>query len=128
MKIAHRRSAVVSAVTILALCLLQVHAGGATDTFADLYANHQWFELRDAVRSAADAPALYRAAVACESHTATCEQERRTPLAAASGDQEYELREHLSSFHFRAGRYRSALAEVERMATIRPDAADVRNA
>ena len=82
------------------------------------------------MRSAADAPALYRAAVACEFHTATCEQEMhaRRSRRRASGDQEYELREHLNSFHFRAGRYRSALAEVERMATIRPDAADVRNA
>ena len=71
---------------------------------------------------------FYRAAVACEFHTGTCEQEVRTALAAASGDQEYELREHLNSYYFRAGRYRLALAQVERMAMLRPDAADVRNA
>ena len=122
------RAGLISLVTILALFQLSVHGGRATDALADLYATHQWFELRDAVRGAADAPAIYRAAVACEFHTGTCEQEVRTALAAASGDQEYELREHLNSYYFRAGRYRSALAQVERMAMLRPDAADVRNA
>ena len=64
-----------AAVTILGLCLLPVHAAVSADALADLYANHQWFELRDAVPSAADAPARYRAAVACGFHTATCERE-----------------------------------------------------
>jgi hypothetical protein len=76
------RAGIISLVTILAVSQLPVHAGRASDALADLYANHQWFELRDAVRGAAYAPALYRVAVACEFHTTTCEQEARTALAA----------------------------------------------
>jgi predicted aspartyl protease len=97
--------------------------------FAAFYQNHQWFELRDAATQAT-IPPFYRAALACAFHDVSrCETAVRSALAdQPASAQAYELHEQLSQFYFRAGRYRLALAEVESMLAIRPEAADVGNA
>ena len=100
----------------------------ATDP-ADLYANHRWFELREVMANVSTVPSVYRAALACAFHDTTrCETDVRQALVGASADREYQLREFLNAFYFRAGRYQFASRELRRMAELRPGAADVANA
>ena len=106
--------------------VLDTRKGGVTrDESKDLeslYKSHEWFELRDAVRTG-KAPAFYRGAVACAfgNLQEAREQFKSVIKAAPKSEKAYQSCNMLVYVYFRTGQYRHALKEIDQMLTIRPD-------
>ncbi len=90
---------------------------------------HQWFQLRAAVRSTR-APAFYRGAVACVfNDLPDAEPELNNVITSAPQSEEaFESHALLTNAYIRAGRYRQALAQLEKMLAIKPEDAGTKNA
>lgn len=76
-------------VTSLACLCFCCAAADQTPTLKALYENHDWFRLREVLQSSADAPPLYRAAVAAAFHDdAAAERALKDILGSAKGSWE----------------------------------------
>jgi tetratricopeptide (TPR) repeat protein len=119
--------------TIIFGVLLTAFVCGTTDEqgtdFKALYEAHQWFQLRAAVKST-QAPAFYRGAVACVfNDLSDAEPELDNVIASAPQSEEaFESHALLANAYIRAGRYRQALAQIEKMLAIKSDDAGTKNA
>ena len=93
-----------------------------------LYDAHQWFKLREAV-SGVGAPPFFRGAVASAfNDTELAIKDLGHIVRSAPGsDQAYMARELLTYIHWRAGRYRHALAQLDALSKLKPDATDVKD-
>ncbi|MGC9973047.1 MAG: aspartyl protease family protein [Bryobacteraceae bacterium] len=91
------------------------------------YEAHRWFELRDAVVDA-KAPTFYRGIVASAFNQAREAEKRFRSVIriAPESEQAYAARAQLVYLHWRAGRNREALAELDEMLRAKPDAADAK--
>jgi predicted aspartyl protease len=110
---------------ILVLCAAA--SPRATD-LETLYKEHRWFELRDAINGTA--PAFYRGAVACVFNDSShCEKTLRSVIEDAPRSKEAaESRGLLLSVYQRAGRFRRAVAEIDRLLATDPDNTSLKNA
>ena len=92
-----------------------------------LYDAHQWFRLHDAVHTV-EAPVFFRGAVACAFNDTgrAIEDLSNAVRSAPSSEYAYMARELLAYLHWRAGRYRQALSQLDALARMKPDAADVK--
>lgn len=114
-------------------CLSVATLAGQTQTdrygsdLRALYDSHQWFKLRESVQTAG-APVFFRGAVACAFNDTrrAIEDLGHTVRSAPGSDQAYMARELLTYIHWRAGRYRQALSQLDGLSKMRPDAADVK--
>lgn len=111
---------------IAALTLTSLHAQSSP---AELFAQHDWFGLADRAAAGVALTTVQTTAMTCGFHRADCPAAVDRALQTTLGaDDEYELREALSSYYFRAGRYRATRSQMDRMRALRPEAADIRNA
>ena len=93
-----------------------------------LYDSRQWFELRNAVVKGG-ASEFYQGAVACVfNDLRLCEKKLRTVVKSAPrSDEAFRSHDLLANAYLRQGKYRKALAQVDAMLQLRPDAADAKN-
>lgn len=93
-----------------------------------LYDAHEWFRLREAV-SGVGAPPFFRGAVASAfNDTELAIKDLGHIVRSAPGsDQAYMARELLTYIYWRAGRYRHALAQLDALSKLKPDATDVKD-
>ena len=116
-------SAIASCWVLLAsLCL----GARKDDTYLkSLYDSHQWFELRDSVRTGG-ASAFYQGAVACAFNDVRgCERRFRDVFNTASrSDEAVEAHRILASAYFTHGEYKRALAQVDAILALRPTDGD----
>src|SRR6185503_8570922 len=101
----------------------------ATPDLKSLYDDHQWIELRDAVKSSAKAPAFYRGAVdASFNNFSAADKHLRAALESAPpaelADAAHEL---LIELYMRSGRYRDTLGMIETALRRNPGAEDLKN-
>ena len=101
----------------------------ATPDLKSLYDDHQWIELRDAVKSSAKAPAFYRGAVdASFNDFSAADKHLRAALESAPpaelADAAHEL---LIELYMRSGRYRDTLGMIETALRRNPGAEDLKN-
>lgn len=101
----------------------------ATDDFKTLYEARRWFELRDAVSAAADAPALYRGAVAYAFHEWSAAEKilRAVAVAQPESPDAIEARSLLINVAQMRTEYRDALAEIHLLQGIVADAKELEN-
>ena len=117
--------------TILAGSLVFLAIATAEDkpTQKELYDQHRWFELRDAIQDH-DAPPLYRGAVASAFHH-TKEAEKYFNVAIKldpKSDSASDARDMLSDLYGRTGRYQDALRVLDDSLKLHPGRADLVNA
>jgi len=119
--------------TIIISVLLTAFVCGAADEQGTdvkaLYDAHQWFLLRAAVEST-KATAFYRGAVACVfNDLSNAEPELNKVIASAPQSEEaFESHALLTNAYIRAGRYRQALAQLEKMLAIKSEDAGTKDA
>lgn len=114
-------------------CLWAAMLAGQTHTEypgSDLrvrYENHEWFKLREAVQNGG-APVFYRGAVACafNNRQRAMEELNQVIRSAPTSDEAYSAHQMLNSIYWRAGQFRRALAQLDAMAEMKPEAADVK--
>jgi predicted aspartyl protease len=94
-----------------------------------LYEAHQWFRLRDAVQ-ATPAPGFYVGAVACAFNDFRKAKKYLQEVieSAPQSEQAPEARGLLTYLYQRAGRYRLALSQIEKMLKAEPDNKGLKNA
>jgi hypothetical protein len=102
---------------------------GETATLKKLYEQHRWFELRDAVKSHKDAPALYLGAVASAFNDVKGAEKylNRAIELALNSDDAAEAHEMLGYIYARSGRYHEVVQQLDLMRKIRPGRTDVEN-
>jgi predicted aspartyl protease len=97
------------------------------DDLRGLYDAHQWFTLRQAVQ-VKGTPTFFRGAVACAFNDSTraVVDLGQVIRSAPDSDEAYAAHELLVYVHWRAGRYGAALADLNALSKMKPDAPDVR--
>jgi len=90
-----------------------------------LYDNHQWFELRDAVKKGG-ASAFYQGAVACAfNEVQECERKFRSLFDSATrSEQAIEAHRTLASAYLTHGEYKKALLQIDALLGISPSDSD----
>ena len=113
---------------VLLLTAGAVAAAGAEPLKA-LYEAHEWFELRDAVVAARDAPALYQGAVACAFHDLRAAEKhlRRVVAAAPRSADAIEAHGMLITVAQMDADYGRALAEIRALQPIVSDSGGLEN-
>jgi predicted aspartyl protease len=119
-----------SKATIIAVLFLAgtAMASQASPTFKQLYDQHRWFDLREAIKGR-KAPPLYKGAVASAfNHTKAAEKylKRAIKLKPNSADAE-EAHERLVDLYSRLGKYHDALRQLDAALTIKPANPDLTN-
>jgi predicted aspartyl protease len=113
------------AVTFL-LAISGCLAADRTDSeLKSLFAAQDWFKLRDAVGVSADAPALYRGAVACAFNNLVDAERHFRAVFEAPGDPQEAAEAHglLAHAYMRCGRYRQTYAHLAAMQKLLPEVA-----
>lgn len=116
--------------TLLVAALLAIAAPAtASESFKALYEAHEWFELRDAVASASDAPPLYQGAVACAFHDLRAAEKhlRRVVAAAPRSADAIEAHGVLITVAQMDADYGRALAEIRALQPIVSDSGGLEN-
>lgn len=103
-------------------------ASAAAPDLKALYDNHQWIELRDAVK-ASNAPVFYRGAAdaAFNDFTAADKNLRAALGSAPTSGQSDAAHELLIELYMRSGRYRDTLGVIEAALAHNPAAEDLKN-
>lgn len=93
-----------------------------------LYDSRQWFDLRDSV-ARGGAPEFYQGAVSCVfNDLLRCERKLKAVIKSnPRSDDAFRSHDLLANAYLRQGKYRKALAQVDAMLALRPDAADAKN-
>lgn len=115
-----------SAALLLSVAHLTGQAGPSQPRLEVLFDAHRWFDLRDAV--VAEASPFFRGAVASAFNDSdVAEKELRlASRSAADSEGAYAAHQLLTYLYWRAARYRETVAELDALARIKPDAADVK--
>jgi predicted aspartyl protease len=102
---------------------------GETSAMKTLYEQHRWFELRDALKSSKNAPALYSGAVASafnDVKKAEKDLNRAIEIAPNSEDAA-EAHEMLGYLYARSGRYHEVIQQLDWIEKIKPGRSDIEN-
>src|SRR5215469_14001219 len=116
--------------TILAgvLVFLVIATAGDKPTLKQLYDQHRWFELRDAIQDHA-APPLYRAVASAFNHAKEAEKYFNEAIKLdPKSDSASDARDMLTDLYGRTGRYQDALRLLDDSLKIHPGRADLINA
>lgn len=92
-----------------------------------LYDSHQWFKLRDAIRGQKRQTLYYGAVAAAFNDFPNAERILQSVIESGPNESADDARGILISLYGRAGRYRQALAQIEKALAVEPDNASLRN-
>jgi tetratricopeptide (TPR) repeat protein len=111
------------------LVFLAIATAGDKPTLKQLYDQHRWFELRDAIQDH-DAPPLYRGAVASAfNHAEEAEKYFSEAIKLdPKSDNASDARDMLTDLYGRTGHYQDVLRLLDDSLKIHPDRADLVNA
>ena len=117
------------ATLIAALILTSLSTSGEAPAPKELYRQHRWFDLQEAIKGS-EAPPLYRGALASAFNDVTGAEKflnQTIKLAPDSSDAE-AAHEALANLYVRAGRYKQAVRQLDEALRIKPGNPDAENA